>query len=154
MSFFAHTLAKYFSYVLFTYISICTMQNTLGVKRNKKNLRSCYELNFIFRNLKEKKFRMIKRSCLVLNRTQIQKTINYYFNQMTNTYDELYLVYHNQTSTNPPDLSKPNLQTGFDPTLKEVIVALKKLFLGRKWSFNISCHLKKFPNFLMGKKLH
>lgn len=135
MSFFAHTLAKYFSYVLFTYISICTMQNTLGVKRNKKNLRSCYELNFIFRNLKEKKFRMIKRSCLVLNRTQIQKTINFYFNQihMMNSIWST-KIKHEPIWTLQKSLTL-NLTNWIRPNTKRSYCCSKKAFFGKKMKF-------------------
>ena len=135
MSFFAHTLAKYFSYVLFTYISICTMQNTLGVKRNKKNLRSCYELNFIFRNLKEKKFRMIKRSCLVLNRTQIQKTINYYFNQILMINPIWSTTIKLRTHLNSPKISNVEPTNRVRPNTKRSYCCYKKAFFGKKMKF-------------------
>ena len=78
-----------------------------GGKKEQKTYAAAMSSISYLETWKKKKFRMIKRSCLVLNQTQIQKTINYYFNQMTNTYDELYLVYQNQTWThlNCPKIS-------------------------------------------------
>ena len=62
-----------------------------GGKKEQKNLRSCYELNFIFRNLKEKKIQDDQKKLFSVESNTNPENHKLLF--QSNTYDELYLVY-------------------------------------------------------------